>query len=63
MDLVRPMLSDPHLLLAAVCSLRPLGGATERCAVITEVTGWVHLVLQTDHRSEASNTHRDARSF
>lgn len=35
-----------HLLLAAVCGLRPLGGAAERSAVVTEVTGGVHLVLR-----------------
>lgn len=35
-----------NLLLAAVCSLRPLGGAAERSTVVAEVTGWVHLVLQ-----------------
>lgn len=34
-----------HLLLAAVCSLRSLGGATERSAVVAEVTRRVHLVL------------------
>lgn len=34
-----------HLLLAAVRGLRPLGGTAERSAVVTEVTGRVHLVL------------------
>lgn len=34
-----------HLLLAAVCRLRPLGGAAERSAIVAEVTGGVHLVL------------------
>lgn len=37
---------DHNLLLAAVGRLRPLGGATERGAVVAEVTGRVHLVLQ-----------------
>lgn len=34
-----------HLLLAAVCRLRPLGGAAERSAIVTKVTRRVHLVL------------------
>lgn len=34
-----------HLLLTAVCRLRPLGGATERSAIVAEVTRGVHLVL------------------
>lgn len=35
-----------YLLLAAVCSFRPLGGATKGSAIVAEVTGWVHLVLR-----------------
>lgn len=35
-----------YLLLTAVCRLRPLGGATERSAVVAEVTRRVHLVLR-----------------
>lgn len=34
-----------HLLLHAVCSLRPLGGAAECSTVVTKVTGRVHLML------------------
>lgn len=34
-----------YLLLAAVTRLRPLGGAAESSAVITEVTGGIHLML------------------
>lgn len=40
-----------YLLLAAVCGLRPLGGAAERGAVVAEVTGRVHLVLDEVRRS------------
>lgn len=47
-----------YLLLAAVCGLRPLGGATERSAVVAEVTGRVHLVLsEVRQRRQWSNTH------
>lgn len=46
-----------HLLLAAVCCLRPLGGATERSPVITEVAGRVHLVLyEIRQRGHWANT-------
>lgn len=45
---------SPHLLLAAVCSLRPLGGAAQRRAVVAEVAGWVHLVLRGVRRSGGS---------
>lgn len=40
--------SPAHLLLTAVPSLRPLGGAAERSAIVAEVTGGVHLVLWGD---------------
>lgn len=40
-----------YLLLAAVCRLRPLGGAAQRRAVVTEVAGRVHLVLK-DHETQ-----------
>ena len=46
-----------HLLLAAVSRLRPLGGATERSAVVTEVTGRVHLMLnEVRQRRRSANT-------
>lgn len=46
-----------HLLLDAVCSLRPLGGAAESSAVVTEVTGRVHLVLnEVRQKRQSSNT-------
>lgn len=40
------------LLLAAVRRLRPLGGATESGAIVAEVTGGIHLVLQAITQKE-----------
>lgn len=53
-----------HLLLAAVCGLRPLGSTAERSAVVTEVTGWVHLVLnESTHRRRPSNANPCRHEF
>lgn len=50
-----------YLLLAAVCSLRPLGGAPECSAIVAEVTRRVHLVLSEVRQSTHwSNTNTDA---
>lgn len=45
-----------HLLLAAMGSLRPLGGATECSAVVTEVIWRIHLVLN-EVRRDIDQTH------
>lgn len=54
--------APPHLLLAAVCSFRPLGGTTERRAVVAEITGWIHLMLNeiTQRRRHQSQVQMSA---
>lgn len=41
---------DDDLLTAAVGHLGPLRGPLQGCAVVAEVAGWVHVVLQADGR-------------
>lgn len=41
-----------NLLLDAVCGLRPLGGAAESGAIVAEVAGRVHLVLNEKRTNE-----------
>lgn len=37
---------DDDLFTAAVGCLGPLGGPLQGCAVVAEIAGWVHVVLQ-----------------
>lgn len=40
----------PHLLSAAVGGDRSLRGSSQRCPVVVEIAGRIHLVLQSERR-------------